>query len=112
MHAHKIAVGFSLIVTHFGIIILVSAFWILGGFLFTEMVTAIGMIVPLFAGYTTIIFSYINEHRKVAPPREPVAAPYRFTPFLWYLCSRPWWRGQLSYGRTRRLSRSFGNSKL
>jgi len=46
MHKHKIAVGLSLVFTHFGIIILVFAFWIIGGFLFTEMVTAIGVIVP------------------------------------------------------------------
>jgi MFS family permease len=82
MHAHKITIGMFLIVTHFGILLAVLGFWISGGFLFDEMVTALGLIGPLFAGYTTVIFSYITDQKRGAPPDEPVSIPYRAASFL------------------------------
>jgi hypothetical protein len=82
MHAHKIGVGIFMIVTHFGILLSIFAFWISGGFLFDEMITALGLIAPLFAGYSTVIFSYIADHNKMKPPSEPVTVSYRVVSFL------------------------------
>jgi len=82
MHAHKIALGMFLIITHFGILLAVLGFWICGGFLFDEMVTALGLIGPLFAGYSTVVFSYITDQKRGPPPDEPVSVSYRVTSFL------------------------------
>ena len=82
MHAHKISLGIFLVVTHFGILLSIFAFWIKGGFLFDEMITALGLIAPLFAGYSTVIFAYITDHQRGTPPPEPVTVSYRVTSFF------------------------------
>jgi hypothetical protein len=82
MRKHKIAVGLFLSGSHFSILILILVFWSINGFLFDEMVTAIGLIGPLFAGYTSAIFAYIiDEAEAISTPDAPVSLPFRIASF-------------------------------
>jgi hypothetical protein len=55
----RVRLGLFLVTTHFVAIILLIVMYFAGGFLFDEMTTAVGLIAPLFAGYTTLIVKYI-----------------------------------------------------
>ena len=87
MHRHKLLVGVLMSLGHFIVLLAVLGFWIAGGFLFEEMVTALGLIGPLFAGYTTVIFAYVIDHPEViTSPGEKISLTYRimslFVPLL------------------------------
>src|SRR5215470_737511 len=82
MHAHKVRLGIFLVSIHFIVLLSVGVFWVAGGFLFDEMIAAVGLIAPLFAGYTTVIISYINDHKNTEPPPEPVTHAYRISSLL------------------------------
>ena len=80
MHQHKLLVGLLMSAGHFLVLLMILGLWIAGGFLFDEMVTALGLIGPLFAGYTTVIFSYIREHPEaIQAPQERISWAYRAT---------------------------------
>jgi hypothetical protein len=73
MTRHSAIVGLMIVLGHFSLLILVIALWLRypTGFLFGEMVTAIGIIGPLFAAYTTVIINVIlrTRHERVEADR-------------------------------------------
>ena len=75
--------GIFLIVAHFGILLLIIAFWLHGGFLVDEMTTAIAIIAPFFAAYTTAILRYIidSKHHVAARGRD-VTPVFAFMAFM------------------------------
>jgi hypothetical protein len=76
MHKHRIQLGLFMIISHFLILLEVIILWTFHGFLFEEMTTSLGLIGPLFAGYTTVIIAYIIDHASVLKddgPRPSVA---------------------------------------
>jgi hypothetical protein len=78
MFDHRTKVGLFMIAGHFVIILLILTMWGVGGFLFEEMVTAVGLIGPLFAGYTTVIVTHVIENRDpTSEKQEPLTAAYR-----------------------------------
>jgi hypothetical protein len=81
---HKTQVGSFLVAGHFVILLSIILAWIDHGFLFEEMVTALGLIGPLFAGYTTVIFSHIIEHAQdvTNPAQESLSLVYRVASFV------------------------------
>jgi len=82
MQRQKIIVGLFMIGSHFFIILMVMVAWLAGGFLFTEMVTAVGLIAPLFAGYTTVIIGFINDNREALPRSDTeVTESYKVVSF-------------------------------
>ncbi len=70
MHKHRLRVGLFISSAHFVVLLTILGFWVAGGFLFDEMVTALGLIGPLFAGYTTVIFAYLIDHPHVISSPE------------------------------------------
>jgi hypothetical protein len=65
MHKHRLQLGIFMIASHFFILVAVIALWVFHGFLFEEMTTTLGLVGPLFAGYTTVILAYIIDHPNV-----------------------------------------------
>lgn len=63
MHMLRTLTGSTMVVANFLLILGVFVLWLMGGFLFSEMVTTVGLITPLFAGYTTAILKYVIENR-------------------------------------------------
>jgi hypothetical protein len=55
---HKTQVGSFVVAGHFVILLSIILAWIDHGFLFEEMVTALGLIGPLFALHDGHIFAY------------------------------------------------------
>ena len=84
MERHKNQVGSFVVAGHFIILLSIIIAWVKHGFLFEEMVTALGLIGPLFAGYTTVIFSHIIEHAQdpKAQTNEDLSFVYRAASFL------------------------------
>jgi len=83
MHKHRIKLGIFMIISHFLILIEVIVFWMLHGFLFEEMTTSLGLIGPLFAGYTTVIIAYIIDHASVLKDDgSEVSLAFRMVSFM------------------------------
>jgi hypothetical protein len=61
MTKHTLNIAILIVASHFCILIEIIWLWLKSpkGFLFPEMVTAIGLIGPLFAGYTTVILNTV-----------------------------------------------------
>ncbi|MFO1419639.1 MAG: hypothetical protein U1F59_01515 [Candidatus Competibacteraceae bacterium] len=75
--------GLFLVVSHFGILLLVMGLWLLGGFLTEEMTTAVAIIAPFFAAYTTAIVRHIIQTRNQTARRgRKVTASFAFLAFL------------------------------
>lgn len=79
----KNRVGIFIVCSHFFVIVLTFMFFFASGFDFDEMTTIIGLVSPLFAGYTTVIISYIIKNRRdVRLHSSTVNTPYIFLSFL------------------------------
>lgn len=75
--------GIFLIVSHFGILLLIIAFWLRGGFLVDEMTTSVAIIAPFFAAYTTAILrSIIDSKHRTAARGRAVTPVFAFMAFL------------------------------
>lgn len=59
----KFAIGIALIGMHVGVMLLVIAFYVHGGFSFDQLTTVLAVIAPMFAGYTTAITVFIVNNR-------------------------------------------------
>jgi hypothetical protein len=68
----KTMVGLFLVISHFIVILLVIFFYFRHGFLFDEMTTTEALIVPMFAGNTTLTVSWIIATRKEQPVEDKV----------------------------------------
>jgi len=74
---NKSIVGLLLVFSHFGIIIMIFVFYVLGGFLFDEMTTSIALVAPMFSLYTTAIFKhFIKRKRKTKAKAELLTKEY------------------------------------
>src|ERR1700746_3212867 len=60
----KLVVGGLMIVAHFLLMIVIIGLYMVHGLAFTEMTTTIGLIGPLFAGYTSVIFAFVIKHKN------------------------------------------------
>jgi hypothetical protein len=60
----KLLVGGIMIAAHFLLMILIVSLYMVHGLAFTEMTTTIGLIGPLFAGYTSVIFAFVIKHKN------------------------------------------------
>jgi lysylphosphatidylglycerol synthetase-like protein (DUF2156 family) len=69
-------IGLFWIFAHFAIISMVIACFFLHGFEFDEMTTLLAVIVPMFAGTTTVILRYFTAHAQDAMSGAQVNAPY------------------------------------
>lgn len=80
----KNRIGIILILGHFGILLLVLLFGMTGNFLIKEqMMTAIAIIAPFFASYTTAIIAYLVKTRgQLTPDGNIVSNIFRFVGFL------------------------------
>lgn len=80
----KVSVGVFLILSHFLVIVLIVALKIRGGFDYEEMTTAIALIIPMFAAYSTAIIKFFIDNKDV-PDEEQlshVRKPFVFVTFL------------------------------
>ena len=62
-HENKIAVAILMIASHFFLMISVIFVYFIGGLSLSEMTTVLGLIWPLFAGYTSVILSFVITNR-------------------------------------------------
>ena len=63
----KNRIGLFLIGSHFLLVLLIVLFFLLGGFTFNQMTTAIALIVPIFSAFSAMIikyFIYSKEHKS------------------------------------------------
>lgn len=75
--------GIFLIIAHFGILLMIIVFWLLGGFLVEEMTTSVAIIAPFFAAYTTAILRYIiKEKHRIAARGRAVTPVFTFMAFM------------------------------
>ena len=79
----KKSLGLFLVISHFVIILLIILSYLIGGFLFDEMTTTLGLIVPMFGLYSTAIIKFIvaTSDQLHAQP-EPVSKAYVFVSFF------------------------------
>jgi len=61
----KYTIGWFLVVLHIIVILLAIGFFIKGGFTFDQLTTLFAVIVPMFAGYTTAIVTFVVNNRFV-----------------------------------------------
>lgn len=78
----RIRVGIFLITSHLFIIMLLVFMYIIGGFLFEEMTTAIALIIPMFSIYTTAIIKYILANKnQITISSNLVNTAYKFVSY-------------------------------
>jgi hypothetical protein len=79
----RTALGLFLVISHFAVLLLIITLHFLGGFKFDEMTTAVAIITPMFASFTTVIVNQvITERSGVAAASENVSAPFVFLSFF------------------------------
>jgi hypothetical protein len=75
----KTQVGLGFVISHFLILILILVCKFMGGFSFDELTTTIGLVIPLFATYTSSIIKDIVKNAQVTATIEnSYSAPFRF----------------------------------
>jgi lysylphosphatidylglycerol synthetase-like protein (DUF2156 family) len=68
--------GLFWVFAHFAIITTIIVCFFLKGFEFDEMTTLLAVIVPMFAGTTTVIVRYFTQHAQDAPQGAIINTPY------------------------------------
>jgi hypothetical protein len=72
-------IGLAFIISHFTIIVYAFICKFLGGYTFEELTTLIGLLVPLFASYTTAVIKDIIKHNQELTEAEiRYSKPFRF----------------------------------
>lgn len=80
--AAKVRVGLFMIGSHFFVILLAITLAITGAFSTDELTTVLGFVGPLFAGYSSLIISFIIKHKNEASyGDESVNPAYAFLSF-------------------------------
>ncbi|HTD83290.1 MAG TPA: hypothetical protein VK648_05800 [Gemmatimonadaceae bacterium] len=69
-------IGLFWVITHFAIIATIIVCFFLGGYEFPDMTTLLAIVVPMFAGITTVVIRYFAQHRHDAPRGKRVNAAY------------------------------------
>jgi hypothetical protein len=78
----KNRLGLFIVAAHFGVLLLVIAFWLANAFLTDEMTTTVAIIVPFLAAYATAIIRYIIESRhKLSTPSEKLTGTFVLVAF-------------------------------
>lgn len=62
----KIRLGITLIFSHFGILLLLIILFANGAFKFEDLTTVVAIIVPMFAGYTTAVISFVIKNKVIS----------------------------------------------
>lgn len=79
----KYSLGFFLIASHLGLLILSIVCYFLGGFNIDQFTTVVAIIAPVFAGYTTSILAFIiKESQVLKDSTKNVTAAYSSLSFL------------------------------
>jgi hypothetical protein len=79
----RTALGLFLVVSHFAVLLLIITLHFFGGCKFDEMTTAIAIITPMLASFTTVIVNQvITERSLVADASENVSTPFVFLSFF------------------------------
>src|SRR4051794_35002533 len=60
----RITIGLFMVTSHFLLIIFIFVSYVAGGFSFPEMTTTVGLVAPLFAGYTSVIIAFIVKNKS------------------------------------------------
>jgi hypothetical protein len=82
----KVRLGVALIASHFGIFILILILFAAGGFKFEDVTTMVAIIVPMFAGYSTSVTTFIvNDRHNIEDKSAPVNAVYARMSFVFPL---------------------------
>ena len=63
-------IGWLLVILHFVVILLAIGLFVAGGFNFDQLTTMLAIIVPMFAGYTTSIISFLTKDRYTVEDRS------------------------------------------
>lgn len=75
----KRQVGFFFVISHFLILILILAYYFLGGFLYSEMTTSLSLIIPLLSVYTlTIIKFFFKDRYKINQKGRKITLQFAF----------------------------------
>jgi lysylphosphatidylglycerol synthetase-like protein (DUF2156 family) len=69
-------VGLFWVFAHFAIITAIIICFFLKGFEFDEMTTLLAVIIPMFAGTTTVIVRYFTQHAQETLQGSNVNTPY------------------------------------
>jgi hypothetical protein len=67
----KVSLGITLVASHFGIIVLLIILFSAGGFKFEDLTTAVAIIVPMFAGYSTSVTTFVVKNRHKNEDKSP-----------------------------------------
>jgi hypothetical protein len=70
------------IVSHIGIIAAILALYSVSGFTFEEMTTCIGLVLPTFSGFTTVIVRNILREKHATTGRRQISGLFAFAAFL------------------------------
>jgi len=76
-------IGLFWVFAHFGVILTIIGCFFLRGFEFDQLTTLLAIVVPMFAGVTTVIIRYFAQHRHAHPKGKPVNAA--FVTLTWML---------------------------
>jgi len=72
-----VVVGLFMVFSHFATMVTIVVLHFAGGFAFNEMSTLLGLVGPLFAGYTSVIITFIiNQRHQVSHQSRRVNKPY------------------------------------
>lgn len=79
----RTALGLFLVVSHFAVLVLIITLHFFGGFTFDEMTTAVAIITPMFASFTTVIVSQvIAERTQFRAASKQVSMAFVFLSFF------------------------------
>jgi hypothetical protein len=85
-HELKVKLGVTLVASHFGILMLLMVLFAAGGFRFEDFTTTVAIIVPMFAGYSTAVTTFIVNDRHSRNTRSPrVSSVYTMMSFAFPL---------------------------
>jgi hypothetical protein len=85
-HDLKVKLGVTLVASHFGILILLMVLFAAGGFKFEDLTTSVAIIVPMFAGFSTAVTTFIVDDRHSTNAWSPrVSSVYTMMSFAFPL---------------------------
>ncbi|SRR6266404_2893941 len=78
----RTALGLFLVVSHFAVLLLTITLHFYGGFTFDEMTTAVAIITPMFASFTTVVVSHVIAERSEVRASGKVSGAFAFLSFF------------------------------
>lgn len=80
----KERIAFFMVTSHAGLIFLTIWFAACGGFTFNQATTTLGLIGPLFVGYTSVIVSFYVRHRHESDHVDSPTVNRGYTVLSWF----------------------------